>query len=201
MFTPIHVIRRIVAFALLFSLFNCQATPIDIRGEFVDSEAGNSWIGTWRIIGPVFDFVAIRIHPDSEAVASYQSPGGGNFADFSNTISLAGDWEHVATMPFLTAASGTVRSDLRWNAFYEQDRIVPFVFETASFLGDELKFSLTFDWPGFGSISATSSDWAPTRAEIDAALTLVPLPGTVILSVIGLILVGFCRRRMSTGEQ
>jgi len=145
--------------------------PIQVGGPIL----GNSW--SFNISVPwTVDLYAVRISPGWEAVDSFESP----------SIARTG-WSMVLDGPSLASSQGPLQAAPTWTVTLNGIPGPPSLLEidNAWFNGD-VKVGETHWIFADGSIYSQggswrhSTDWNPTRSEV------VPVPGAVLLGLLGL---------------
>ena len=163
-------------------------TMLAANGAFADISAdgdpveGNSWSQGFNESGVgLFDLVAVKMV--SPAPDSFQSLTHRN---------LPSGWSVVyetpgGAYPTLATATGPARTNMTWTIVFAGSSSNPLAFDFVAFNGNTLLESAHAVWgPGW---RITAGNWNPTRAE------LVPVPGAVLLGILGLGAVGVKLRK------
>jgi hypothetical protein len=135
---------------------------------------GNSWSQAFQETGVGnFDLVAVQMVSAGDTFETL-THSGFNRAGWSTV------YEDDPTYPTLATATGPANSNMTWNIKFAGNKSNPLVFDFVAFYGDTLLESAHASWSGSGW-SITLGNWNPTRDEL-----LVPVPGAVLLGLLGL---------------
>jgi hypothetical protein len=149
---------------------------------FGDVEVGNSWsFGVSASgIGP-YDLVAAKI---ASAGDIYESPDARNF-------SQAG-WAMVIDDPTLGSFSGPATSSMSWRMYFTNDADKDVTLDWALFNGQTRVWTSRFTITNgtLTGFEGSSQYWLPTREQ-------VPVPGAVLLGMLGLGAAGLKLRRFA----
>ena len=163
----------LIAVALLFSA-TASADFIAV-GE---PEEGDSWSQAFNESGVgQFDFMAIRM----------------TSTDLFQPVAMRslGTWTNFDVTPKLSYAEGPATSNKTFGIYFAGAKSDPLEFEFFAFNGEELLEGANVAWSG-SSWTITGSSETPTRTSL-----MIPLPGAVLLGLIGLTTVAWLRRRIS----
>jgi len=177
-----------VGFAVLACVFMAGPAMADmtyyttdgVTMGFGDAVEGNSWSYQVHAGGITLDLIAAKI---ASAGDVFEKPAG-------RDISVAG-WSAVLDTPKLASWSGPTTSNITGHIYLENDLDKDVTIDFALFYGDKLVWTsreIIVDGSPFG-YEGPSQHWLPTRAEV------VPVPGAVLLGMLGLSLVGVKLRK------
>ena len=173
--------RLITFFFIMAILCVTSSAPANITITLGDPVSGGSWYLPVNASGlPPFDLVGAKI---ASAEDTYESPGARNF-------SLAG-WAIMLDEPTLVSFSGPSTSSLSWRLYFANDADKDVTLDFVVFSGQNSIWTSRYiivDGQRVG-YEPRSQYWTPTRADI------IPAPGAILLSAIGVGLVGWLRRR------
>jgi len=179
---------RKVALIAVFCAFVAAPVSADMTYTTVDGVTmgfgnvveGNSWSFQVFAGGPVWNLGAGKI---SSAGDVYKSPAA---ADFSNA-----GWGILLDQPTLSSWSGPTTSNINWRMYFEDDLDKDVVIDWALFNGDTLVWTSRYTIVNgeLAGYEPRSQYWVPTRSEV------VPVPGAVLLGMIGLSVVGVKLRK------
>ena len=147
---------------------------------FGDAVEGNSWSFQVDAGGITLDLIAAKIASEGDV---FEKPAG-------RDISVAG-WSAVLDTPTLASWSGPTTNYISGHIYLENDLDKDVTIDFALFYGDTLVWTsreITVDGVSVGYEPA-SQYWLPTRAEV------VPVPGAVLLGILGLSVVGVKLRK------
>ena len=175
--------KRLMTFFLIIASL-CVTSNTPANGAFISCSyavSEGSWYYLDMAVGdfPPFDLVGAKI---ASAGDTYESPGARNF-------SLAG-WDIMLDEPTLVSFLGPSTSNLSWRLYFANDADKDVTFDFVFFSGQNFIFThrnTLID--GEPNIEIFSPYWTPTRADI------IPAPGAILLSAVGVGLVGWLRRR------
>jgi len=159
------------------------AEPPTMTGPYL----GGSWWINATAPGP-YDLYAVRISPPSVGVDTFESPALRNVSN--------GSWSMVLDGPSLASMAGPPDS-LTWSVYFAGATPPPLLeIDHVFFLGETRLYGTHWVLVN-GSIYNSggswrfSDDWSPTRAEV------VPVPGAVLLGILGLGAAGWKLRRFA----
>ena len=148
---------------------------------FGDVLEGNSWSFSVAAGGPTYDLVAAKI---ASAGDTYESPAAGNFSN-------AG-WDMVIDNPTLASFSGPTTNSMTWRMYFADESDKDVTIDWALFNGETRTWTSRYTITNGdlnGGYEPSSQYWLPTRAEV------VPVPGAVLLGMLGLGIVGMKLRK------
>jgi hypothetical protein len=150
---------------------------------FGDVLEGNSWSLKVVASGITYDLAAGKIASLGD---TYESPAARNFSN-------AG-WDMVIDKATLGSWSGPTTSSMSWRMYFANDLDKDVTIDWALFNGETRTWTSRYTISGGvlpmpQGYEPRSQYWLPTRAEV------VPVPGAVLLGIIGLGAVGVKLRR------
>lgn len=149
-----------------------------------DPVEGGSWSQGFIESGVgSFDLVAVQMFSAGD---SFETP--------THSAFTVGSWSTIyeapGGFPTLASATGPATTSLTWNIQFEGTSSNPLIFDFVAFGGETLRESARATWSGSGW-SFVGGPWTPTRAEV------VPIPGAVLLGILGLGAAGLKLRKFA----
>jgi hypothetical protein len=173
---------------LIFFTIICAFVSVPASADLIsigDPVEGNSWSQGFNETGVGnFDLVAVRMVSAGDSFEHWTHSG------FSN-----GSWSTYyenpsGLYPTLATATGNAVTSLTWSIKFAGAKSNPLVFDFVAFNGETLLERTRASWSGSGWSFATSP-LTFTRAQF------VPIPGAVLLGMLGLSVAGVKLRKFA----
>jgi hypothetical protein len=179
---------------LIFTIIICVFMSAPAFADFIgigDPVEGGSWKQAFIESGVgSFDLVAVQMVSAGDTFEHWTHSGFNRAGWSTSTV-----YENDLMYPTLATATGSVQTSLTWNIKFAGTKSNPLVFDFVAFHGDTLKETARATWSGSGWSFATTGNflWRPTKADLLAPV--VPVPGAVLLGLLGLSAAGIKLRK------